>query len=118
MSVISNYYLNSDLAFAAYTELASGVDPIPALTEPDIGMSSVQAETFSENWRVVDQFNENPNGLSATVFESVATGERYLAVRGTDDLSDFGLTSSISLFWVRQRDRRSMHHFVIRLARG
>ena len=28
------------------------------------------------------------NGLSATVFEEVATGKRVLAIRGTDDLAD------------------------------
>jgi hypothetical protein len=63
------------------------------------------AESFAQRWRVVDQYNHSnvwtftvamgqpqelvgSNGLSATVFEEVATGKRVLAIRGTDDLAD------------------------------
>lgn len=88
MNQIYNYYLHSELAFAAYSDLVPDVDPTPALVDPDIGMSQAQAEAFAANWRVVDQHNDSTNGLSATVFESVSTGERYLAVRGTEDLLD------------------------------
>src|SRR5690606_5244476 len=59
------------------------------------------ASNFASRWRVVDQYDGklewsytdefgqehtilNPTGLSATVFESVEDGKRYLAIRGTE----------------------------------
>lgn len=88
MSQIVNYFLNSELAFAVYADLVPGVDPIPALTDSDVGMSQKQAEAFATKWRVAAQHTDASNGLSATVFEEVATGQRYLAVRGTEGFSD------------------------------
>ncbi|MEW5797342.1 MAG: hypothetical protein AB1772_13435, partial [Candidatus Zixiibacteriota bacterium] len=102
MSTISEYYREAELAFGAYANLTFGMTPdnyIKALT--DAGMPVVQADGFSTSWRVVDQYDGevsetyidefgqehtflNPTGLSTTVFESVADGKRYLAIRGTE----------------------------------
>ncbi|MBL8488737.1 MAG: hypothetical protein JNK22_16820, partial [Rhodocyclaceae bacterium] len=68
-------------------------------------MSEKQAQAFAEQWRVVEQYNGEPipvldefnhptgeytqsDALSATVFQEVETGRRYLAVRSTQSLSD------------------------------
>lgn len=83
---IENYFEQAQLSFASYATLVNEIPDIPALT--DVGMSPIQAADFAANWRVVDQYTDTTNGLSATVFESVATGERYLAVRGTEGLLD------------------------------
>ena len=47
-------------------------------------MSIDQASRFALNWRVITQYNHPTNGLSATVFAD-ASGNKYLAIRGTDD---------------------------------
>ena len=99
-------YKHAELALAAYVQLGKGSTGAlltDALTNADF--SENQAESFAQRWRVVDQYNHSnvwtftdamgqpqelvgSNGLSATVFEEVATGKRVLAIRGTDDLAD------------------------------
>jgi hypothetical protein len=76
----------ANFSLAAYASLDSGEPDLKALT--DAGFSSIQAEVFADTYRVVDIHTE-PNGLSATVFERIdGTGERCLAIGGTDDLDD------------------------------
>ncbi|HXF65555.1 MAG TPA: hypothetical protein VNK67_02495 [Burkholderiales bacterium] len=48
-------------------------------------MSAVQADRFASRWRIVTPQCNDPNGLSATVFENVADGKLYFAIRGTDE---------------------------------
>jgi hypothetical protein len=110
MSAISDYFKQSELALAAYAQLSSGITGdsyISALQEA--GMSPIQAQRFSQQWTVLAQYNhtsdpypvydENTgellrydtttNGLSVTVFQDSA-GQKYLAIRSTDDLYDLG----------------------------
>ncbi|MEW6427014.1 MAG: hypothetical protein AB1568_03140 [Thermodesulfobacteriota bacterium] len=103
MATINQLFMQSELALAAYSTLTSPVPDILDLKR--VGMSDAQSRVFSENWRVIGQYDgkveetfidefgqehvvANPTGVSATVFESVAEGKRYLAIRGTNDLSD------------------------------
>ncbi len=81
MTSISKLFDQAELALAAYANLESNVDPIAELKR--IGFADVQARSFLEQWRVVDQYTDPRTGLSATVFEEVGTGERGLAIRGT-----------------------------------
>ncbi|SDE53545.1 hypothetical protein [Desulfuromonas thiophila] len=119
MSTISNYYKYSELAFASYSNLSSGMlrkDYIDALKRGFKGMSQKQAEDFADNWTVLDQYDGmveetyydefgdeqtflNPTGLSATIFENIADGKHYLAVRGTEitDLNDIVADGGILL---------------------
>jgi hypothetical protein len=75
----------SNFSLAAYANLQTGEVIQEALISA--GFSSMQAGVFAETYRVVDTHTE-PNGLSATVFERIdGTGERCLAIGGTDDLT-------------------------------
>ncbi len=91
MSTIIEYFEQAELAFGAYstlhTEITGGAYT-DALEDVGKGMSSSQATTFALKWKVVDQYND-VSGLSATVFQEIATGKRYLAIRGTE-LNDPG----------------------------
>lgn len=51
----------------------------------DAGMAKTQAAAFSETWGVAAQCSDASTGFSAVVFEHRQTGERCLAIRGTDE---------------------------------
>lgn len=104
MTSIVEDFRNAELALAAYADLAPGISNTQSLI--DAGMSSSQATHFAATYTVIDQYNHadtwtyvdefgheiqvtGGNGLSATVFEDKTTHQRYLAIRGTDDLYDF-----------------------------
>lgn len=93
MPTLINRWKHSELALAAYAPLVSGMvgDGYSNVLEGN-GMTVSQAEYFSRRWRVVTQHNDQVSGLSATVFEEVINGSRYLAVRGTQpaDVGDIG----------------------------
>ncbi|MFN2309473.1 MAG: hypothetical protein ABR553_07025, partial [Gammaproteobacteria bacterium] len=87
MNSTTSYYENASISLAAYSELYAGMSIAAfedALKQNGKGMSAAQAAEFASNWRVVNQCKDSTNGFSATVFESLASGERYLAVRGTE----------------------------------
>ncbi|MCU7837983.1 MAG: hypothetical protein KZQ94_01240 [Candidatus Thiodiazotropha sp. (ex Troendleina suluensis)] len=110
MSSMNDYYVNSNLALAAYSEFTQGMsldEYKDALRNDGDGMSPTQARDFADNWRVLDQYDGrveetytdefgqehtflNPTGLSVTAFEHVETGEQVVAIRGTTltDLND------------------------------
>jgi hypothetical protein len=95
----------ADLAFAAY-----GRFDLPEIRDSlsDAGFSRAQADRFARDWKVLDSFehsNEpyatydpvtaaftglqsNTNGLAVAVLQNLHTGERVLAIRGTDDPLD------------------------------
>ncbi len=81
MSNLLDIEVEGQLAFASYAVLGKGVIVPGALR--DAGMSSVQADLFSNEWVVLDQFNAL-SGLSATVFQRRSEAGTYLAVRGTE----------------------------------
>jgi Ca2+-binding RTX toxin-like protein len=90
MTTITESYKQAELALASYANLTAGMsntDFINALKVAD--MSAAQAADFSSNWRVVDQYSPVSSGLSATVFEEISSGKRYLAIRGTENSPDF-----------------------------
>lgn len=79
------------LAMAAYADATMPfADAVKA-----IGMTNTQANAFVASWSVVDQYTDPATGLSATVFEEIATGKKYIAIRGTEptgtDLTADGL---------------------------
>ena len=81
MNNIIDFDFQSELAFASYANLSIGRPDVRSLADAD--MSTVQATKFAAEWRVLDQENLS-NGLSATVFQRVAGGPSYLAIRGTE----------------------------------
>jgi len=113
MSIVTDYFKQSELALAAYATLSSGVPDTQALQQEAVGMSPSQAERFAETWHVVDQYNHTEqtpiyddggnltgylttsNGLSVTVFQKVGTNEKYLAIRGTEATSGADLWTGL-----------------------
>jgi hypothetical protein len=94
--------------------IAPGVPSRLSLEDQGRGISSLQAARFASLWRVVEQYDHwsdpypvydeagglisfvtTTNGLSATVFEEVASGRRFLSIRGTDDRYDLA-TDAVS----------------------
>jgi hypothetical protein len=51
--------------------------------------SETQAQDFVEDWQVVAHQPNTFSGLSVTVFENKQSGEKALAVRGSDGPFDF-----------------------------
>jgi hypothetical protein len=91
MNTITEYYNQAELAFAAYSDLVRGMTKdayITALKDNGNGMSAVQAADFASKWLVVDSYNDI-TGVSATVFQAVSGGAKYLAIRGTQGLTDY-----------------------------
>jgi hypothetical protein len=54
----------------------------------DAGMSASQAEQFDANWIVLEQSSPTLNGLSAVLLQNAVTGEKVLAIAGTDGATD------------------------------
>jgi len=88
MASIIDYFNQAELSFAAYADLERGTPDTQALQGESVGMSAIQAAQFASEWIVVDQYPD-ASGASATVFQEVATGNRYLAIRGTESPGDF-----------------------------
>jgi len=100
MNSILEYFKQSEFALAAYANLIPGVDPIPALQDNNVGMSSSQAAAFVEKWQVVAQSPYSATGLSATVFQSKEDGAKYLVIRGTEASANDVVSSTIlALGW-------------------
>ncbi|MGV8894808.1 MAG: calcium-binding protein [Burkholderiaceae bacterium] len=93
MSTITEFYGQSELALAAYANLTTGVSGTAytnALTDTAVGMSATQATTFASTYTVLAQSTPATNGFSATLFLNNQTGQKTLAIRGTDiSLADF-----------------------------
>lgn len=90
MSDINEFHKNSSLSFAAYADLFKGIGTaayIDALQQ--VQMPQSQAENFVAHWEVIDRYTD-ATGVSATVFEKVGGGQRYLAIRGTESPGDIG----------------------------
>lgn len=91
MSLINESYIQAELALASYSNLTpglSGKDYTDALIDGGKGMSTAQASDFASKYSVVQQFN-SITGTSATVFQDNVTGQRYLAIRGTEGATDY-----------------------------
>jgi hypothetical protein len=81
MSQVTEYFRQAELSLAAYAVLSNGVPNENNLKLA--GMSAGQAGQFAKTYTVAAQYNDD-YGLSATVFLE-ADGNRYLAIRGTND---------------------------------
>ncbi len=80
-------FVQSEFALASYAKnLFSGISESSyqtALEDGGKGMSSTQAATFIDNWRILDQYTDAASGLSATIFQKTTGGPKHLAIRGT-----------------------------------
>jgi hypothetical protein len=98
MSNINVYSLQAELAMAAYGTFLDKTIAIDDLTNSSVGMSTSQAAAFVEKWQVAAQYSDPISGLSATVFEEIGTGQKIIAIRGTEptgnDLTADGLLAA------------------------
>lgn len=81
---IYDYFMYSELALAAYSDLDEGPPDIDALRRGIDGMSLTQAQTFASHWRVIDQLQNTIEGFSATAFQSIDDNSYVLSIRGTE----------------------------------
>mgnify|MGYP000050045943 CR=1 FL=1 len=81
MSTINEYAIQSELAQAAYGTFSKGLIPVGGLIGDDAGMSNFQADEFTKNWQVADQYTDPATGLSATVFEAMGAGLKEMLPR-------------------------------------
>ena len=109
MATIQELYIQSSLSLAAYADLTKGVldTPIQKAALEKASMAIAQTTNFASKWTIVEQFNDIPSGLNATVFHNIAENKNYLAIRGTeltssDILTDANLTLLGSSAWVDQ----------------
>jgi len=128
MNGILDYYDQAMLALAAYSNLVAGMSGMEdegykaALQAGGSGLSPTQASSFASKWKVIDQYTyseqipvyddggnitsyiTSSNGLSVTIFEDIATGERHVAIRGTElaDIGDLAADGGIILHGVPQ----------------
>ncbi|MHB1619267.1 MAG: alpha/beta hydrolase family protein [Sulfuricella sp.] len=86
MSQISEYFRQAELSLAAYADLSTGVPNEDELKKA--GMSSTQATRFAATWSVAAHYSD-VTGVSATVFQEISTGQKTLAIRGTQGVTDF-----------------------------
>jgi hypothetical protein len=98
-----------DLASLASTSLASyanlGSNLISSLTDPTDGanFTTTQAEAFAERYALLSQqANVDLNGFSAAVFLDKVTGEKVLAIRGTEFslgqiVTDFAVADALGI---------------------
>jgi len=95
MTAIQEIYIQSLLAQAAYADLQIGNPNIAALQDK-ASMTFSQATDFASKWKVVDQYSD-ASGVGATVFQEIATGTKYLAIRGTEGFTDINADYILAL---------------------
>src|SRR5690349_12887766 len=83
---VGMYFQHAQLSMAAYANYTadmSSIDYKRALKAA--GFTDSLADTFLAAYRVVgDTFADPVTGLSVTLFESIASSEKILAIRGTN----------------------------------
>ena len=85
IEILSTY---AQTAIAAYAEgLRPGYVNADAFKSMRVGMSTVQADTFNTEWQVLQQSAPNADGFSAVLLQSKSSGEKVLAIAGTDPKS-------------------------------
>ncbi len=90
MSNTAEYFKSAELALAAYADLDTGTPDVDKLKADGKGMTATQAADFASRWTVVGTpYNDIVTGVSATVFQEIATGKKALAIRGTQGATDY-----------------------------
>jgi hypothetical protein len=89
------YFNHAELALAAYANgLNESIETNTKLKNG--GFSTTQADAFILKYTVIDQHTD-ATGLSATIFANDATGETFLAIRGTQMTDPGDLLAGLSL---------------------
>lgn len=119
---VQDYFIQAQLALAAYGDLQPGALNSADLVKDSVGMSPTQAAAFASKWQVIDQYTHTEevpvyddggnitsyttrsNGLSVTLFEEIGTGKRHVAIRGTKvtDIGDLTADGGLLLLGIPQ----------------
>jgi Ca2+-binding RTX toxin-like protein len=94
MATITDQFEHAQLSLASYAlalEAGAFGDAFPGYVSSlmKVGMSEFQARKFANTYRVINQSPESSwlgHGFSATIFENVSTGERHVAIRGSENI--------------------------------
>jgi len=85
MSFVDQLLIYGETALASYAEgIAGATESQTKEAFREAGMSDRQATLFDRAWIVLDQSPEMNNGFSAVLLQSRSTGEKVLAIRGTE----------------------------------
>ncbi len=91
MTTITGFFEQAQLSLAAYalglTQGMPNADYNAALTVA--GMTDTQAADFANTYTVLAQSVPTTNGFSATLFQNNQTGQKTLAIRGSDNFTDY-----------------------------
>jgi len=68
-------------------KLLAGVDNSAAYADPAVGMSRAQANAFDAAFAVLQQSAPSNDGFSAVLLQNRRTGQKVLAIAGTDPRS-------------------------------
>jgi hypothetical protein len=103
MQTIKQYLDFAETTFAAYAQgLVVNGNNIESFKVAEF--IETQAVKFQVKWNVLAQSSVQLNGFSATLFQERSTGEKVLAIRGTEnsvsdyltDIVDIGLLGSVA----------------------
>ncbi len=108
---IKAYFENAQLSMAAYAGLTTGisgqayVDALKAigfseaLAKEFIGLDASGNRIADKGYNVIHSYSDTASGFAATLFEDRATGQRILAIRGTEptDAGDLAADAAIAL---------------------
>ncbi len=115
-----DFFTQAQFALAAYADFVAGRADEAALAYA--GMTKAQSAQFAAAWRVVEQYTDAVTGGSATLFQAVSGGPKYLAVRGSlapaDYFPDDPLTHDGALDQLRSQYQRLKSRVQAWLARG
>jgi Ca2+-binding RTX toxin-like protein len=90
MPTIKDYLKYAETAVAGYaTNLVSGPAGANFQWLKDAGMPSAEAIQFDTAWAVIAQSPSPLNGFSAVLLQNRTTGEKVLAIRGTEGAADY-----------------------------
>ena len=91
MSTFIQYNTYAQAALASYASalVAGDVNNTARYRQPEVGMAPAQATAFNATWNVLQQSPLNGNGFSAVLLQNRTTGEKVLAIAGTNGWADW-----------------------------
>lgn len=91
MSTFIQYNTYAQAALASYASalVAGDVNNTARYRQPEVGMAPAQATAFNATWNALQQSPLNGNGFSAVLLQNRTTGEKVLAIAGTNGWADW-----------------------------
>lgn len=134
MNTINDYFVNAQLALAAYSDFSNGYNDgavklalqyrgVLGIFEPDFTTTS--AQNFVNQFAVIKQFTDSGllgdgSGFSATLFQNKQNNQFSLAIRGTELSSpaDLQADSQLAAGMIPAKQVVSLVNYALRLQAG